>query len=70
MEINEKSFDTITGDKSIGALLVLTTQLLIDITAYLDSDADNPSGRRLLERCQEIITLLSHDLWLTMDDGK
>ena len=70
MEINEKSFDTITGDKSIGALLVITTQLLTDITAYLAADTGGPPSRRLLERSQAIITLLSHDLWLTMDDGK
>lgn len=70
MEINDKSFENITSDTSISALLVVTTRLLTDINNYLKAGSGAPEARKLLERGQAIITLLSHDLWLTIDDGK
>lgn len=70
MEINDKSFEKITSDTSISALLIVTTKLLTDINDFLKSGSGCPAARKLLERGQAIITLLSHDLWLNMDDGK
>jgi hypothetical protein len=49
---------------------VVTTKLLTDINNYLKAGSGAPEARKLLERGQAIITLLSHDLWLTIDDGK
>ena len=71
MEIDEKSFEKMTNSAEIRALLVVTTNLLTDTQSYLSrKEFGTPEARRLLERCQSVITLLSHDLWLLMDDGE
>lgn len=70
MEINDKSFENITSDTSISALLIVATKLLTDINDFLKSGSGGPAARKLLERGQAIITLLSHDLWLNIDDWK